>query len=340
MFFLYIFFLVVATIIFNKYLIRNKYLVSETGDSHQRFASKMKIPLSGGVLIFLSFLYFFDQYHWSYFFFAFLILFLGVVSDLKLIKSAKKRLIFQFLIVMIFIIINDILIVDTRIDVLDEILNNQFLNYFFVCFCFLIIINGSNFFDGLNTLNSGYFLLISSIIIFLQLNENIASQNLFFKDIIIILSIMFILNFFNKIFLGDSGSYLLGFVFSLMLINLYKINNNLMSPFFIILLLWYPSFETLFSMIRKNILNRSPMKPDSNHLHQLIFFYIKKNFFKKALTANLISANLINLYNLLIFLISLQFIMDTQIQIILILLNLITYTVIYFKLFVYRYKKL
>ena len=82
-------------------------------------------------------------------------------------------------------------------------------------------------------------------------------------------------NFFNKIFIGDSGSYILGFIFSIFLINFYN-DNQQMSSFYIILLLWYPAFETLFSMIRKNILKRSPMKPDTNHLHQLIFYYVKK----------------------------------------------------------------
>ena len=81
------------------------------------------------------------------------------------------------------------------------------------------------------------------------------------------------------------------------------------------------------------------MRPDSNHFHQLVFYYIRKKFFKKVLTANLISANIINFYNLIIFSIATQFLFNTQAQIILILLNLIVYTVIYFKLFLYRYNK-
>ena len=81
------------------------------------------------------------------------------------------------------------------------------------------------------------------------------------------------------------------------------------------------------------------MRPDSNHFHQLVFYYIRKKYFKKVLTANLISANIINFYNLIIFLIATQFLFNTQAQIILILLNLMIYTVIYFKLFLYRYNK-
>lgn len=337
----YLHFFICSLIIFylNKYLSKKNYLISETGDTHQKFASKIKTPLTGGILIFLGLIYNLNQYQFSFYLFFLLILLLGIISDLKLIKSAKMRLIFQLIIVMTCIIYNDIRITDTRIDLLDLILTNPILNYFFVCFCVLIVINGSNFFDGLNTLNLGYYLSMSLTLIYLNLENQITISNFLPFNFFIILFFVFLMNLFNKIFIGDSGSYLLGFLFATMLIIMYKTNNQI-SPFFIILLLWYPSFETLFSMIRKNILRRSPMRPDSNHLHQLIFYFIKKKYFSKVLQANLVSANLINLYNLTIFFISAQFIMNTQIQIILILLNLIIYTVIYFKLFVFRYKKI
>ena len=156
---------------------------------------------------------------------------------------------------------------------------------------------------------------------------------------LIILAISFLLNSINKIYLGDAGSYLLGFTFSIFLINIY-IENPQISPFFIIVLLWYPSFETLFSIIRKNIMNKSPMKPDSNHLHQQIFYIVHKNNTFNKFGSNLLSANLINLYNLIIFIISANFFSNSQIQVLLILLNLSLYTFIYFKLFITRYKKL
>ena len=158
------------------------------------------------------------------------------------------------------------------------------------------------------------------------------------KNFIILLSIVFLFNFFNQFYLGDSGSYLLGFIFSVFLIYVYNWNSHI-SPFFIILLLWYPCYETLFSIIRKYLLKKSPMSPDSNHFHQLIFFYIKKKFKLKIFTANLMTANFINLYNLVIFILCLNFISNSQIQILFILLNLIIYTVIYFKIFIIKYFK-
>ena len=151
--------------------------------------------------------------------------------------------------------------------------------------------------------------------------------------------ILFFLNLINKIYLGDAGSYLLGFTFAVYLIKLY-IDNQHLSPFFIIVLLWYPSYETLFSIIRKNIMNKSPMDPDSNHLHQQIFHLIKKKLKLSKLYSNLLAANLINLYNLVIFVISLNFLSNSQIQVLLILLNITLYTLIYFKLFIARYKRI
>ena len=56
---------------------------------------------------------------------------------------------------------------------------------------------------------------------------------------ILILVILFLFNMFNKMFIGDSGSYVLGFIYYL-LIEVYITNQNLF--FYIILLVWYPCF--------------------------------------------------------------------------------------------------
>ena len=337
---IYLFFVSFLIIFLNKWCLKNNYLLSETGDGHQKFASKIKTPLTGGIFIFLSLIFFIDDYSPLLLLFSFLILMLGIISDLKFIKSANRRLFIQILIVFIYILIIDLQITDTRLYLLDEFLKFRYFNYLFVIFCILILINGSNFFDGLNTLNIGYYLSISIIINQLILNDIIfVEEYLIYKYLIFILIFAYIFNFINKVFLGDSGSYLLGFFYSILLINLYETNNHI-SPFYIILLVWYPCFENLFSIIRKKILNRSTMKPDSNHLHQLVFYLIKKKLSIKTIYANLLSANLINIFNFLIFLSSINFISNTKIIIIFIMLNLIVYTVIYYILFNYRYKKL
>jgi len=84
---------------------------------------------------------------------------------------------------------------------------------------------------------------------------------------------------------------------------------------------------------------RSSMNPDTNHLHQLIFYELKKKFKINIFFINLISAHLINLYNSIVFIVAIHNYQDSKFQISLIMLNLTVYTFIYFKLLKSRYKK-
>ena len=72
--------------------------------------------------------------------------------------------------------------------------------------------------------------------------------------------------------MGD-WSILLSLFTGLYLINFSQ--NFALSPYFIILLLWYPCFELLFSMIRRIRKKLKTYKPDNFHLHQFIYKLIK-----------------------------------------------------------------
>ena len=336
--FIYLLSLTIFILFINKLLIKKKILISETGDIHQKFSSKSMVPLTGGFFIFLGYLNFLDEKIFSFILFALIVLILGIFSDLKIIKSAQKKFFLQILLILSYVIFNDVQINDTRIFFLDYILQNNYINYFFVAFCVLIIINGSNFIDGMNTLCIGYYLLISSIIFYLQLNEIIAIKDISIFYIFILLLTIFLLNLVNQLYLGDSGSYLLGFSFAIFLISIYNWNQHI-SPFFIVLLLWYPSYENLFSIFRKNVLKRSPMYPDAKHMHQLVFFYIKKKYDLDILLANILTGQIINFYNLIVFLVSLNFINNSKVQILLILFSIMVYTATYYKFFKYKYEK-
>ena len=92
---------------------------------------------------------------------------------------------------------------------------------------------------------------------------------------------------------------MLGFLFGYILIEVHN-NNQDISPFFIALLLWYPCYENLFSIIRKFNLGKSPVSPDSKHFHQLLFYYLKNKYRLNSFVSNNISSVIINIYNLLI----------------------------------------
>ena len=70
--------------------------------------------------------------------------------------------------------------------------------------------------------------------------------------------------------MGDSGAYLLGFLFGYYAIILANENLNI-SPFYILNLLWYPAFENLFSILRKIKSKISVSTPDNYHLHHFVF---------------------------------------------------------------------
>ena len=338
MIFFYLAILTISILFINKFLHHKNILISETGDIHQKFASKSSVPLTGGLFIFLGFLYFLNEQIFSFTFFSFIVLILGVFSDLKLIKSARKKFLLQILLILSYTMFNDVQVSDTRIILLDSILQNNYINYLFVTFCVLIIVNGSNFIDGMNTLCVGYYLLISAIIFYLQLNEIIIIEKISVFYIFTLILFVFLLNLTNQLYLGDSGSYLLGFSFSIFLISIYELNKNI-SPFFIVLLLWYPSFENLFSIIRKKIIKRSPMYPDAKHIHQLVFFYINKKYNLSIFLSNTLTAQIINFYNLIIFSIGLNFISNSKIQIFLIIFSVGIYTLVYLKFFKNKKKK-
>src|SRR5262249_55743983 len=75
----------------------------------------------------------------------------------------------------------------------------------------------------------------------------------------------------GKIFLGDGGAYLLGFWVGELSV-LLVVRHPEISPWFPLLLLVFPIFETIFSMYRRKIvLGLSPGQPDRFHMHQVIY---------------------------------------------------------------------
>ena len=309
-----------------------KNLKSKFYKKHQKLAGKESIPLIGGIVAFiflgLNFEYF-DKYM---IFFSFLILCLGISSDCNFISSPKIRLILQSLLVITFVYMLNLNILDLRNNFLNNLISNYYFNIFFVSFCFLVLLNGSNFIDGLDGLNLGYFLSILIIILILNQSSKIVISEDQIMLIFFIVTFLLLLNIFNFLYLGDSGSYLIGFLFGYFLLQINE-TNPIVSPYFIALLFWYPAFENLFSIIRKKIIKLDPLDADNSHLHQLLFHYLKrrKNKFINKFS-NLISSLVINTFNFSIFFISLSYFSHTRTLLFLIFLNVTVYLFIYFLL--------
>lgn len=293
---------------------------------HKKLTSYESSFLTGG-LVFTVLFCLYVQGNFLLKFFCISIFLIGFLSDLKLMNNPYSRLILQLIVLSVFVIINKLNINLTDLYYLDILLKNEFFSYFFTIFCFLILINGTNFIDGLNTLVIGYYLLSLLALLFFITSENINYNNHLIINTIIILSINYIFNFSGKNFLGDSGAYVVAFIVGFIVVDFYSFHKDF-SVLFVVILLWYPAFENLFSIIRKKIYKENPYKPDNKHLHQLIFLALN-NYIDNKKASNTLSATIINTYNLLIISIAFIFNSSSFKLLILILLNVIFYLIIY-----------
>ena len=328
MIFFYIYLLLVTflSLIFKK----KGVFLNYSGDIHQSFSNKKNIPLAGGLFILVPIVFFLNDIFINCFLIS--IYLIGFFSDRKILVSPKKRFLIQCVLILLFVAIFDIKINSSRIELFDNMLNNKIFAIPFSAFCLLILINGSNFIDGLNGLLISCTVIVLFMLTKLNLIDNSIISDQFMKLILLTLLLLLLLNIFNILMLGDSGAYLLGFFMGFIIISSHLTNPDI-SPYFFISLIWYPCFENLFSIIRK--LNRefSPLKPDSKHLHQLVFFFLTKKFNLKLILSNNFSSALICFFNFLFIYISTLNPNSTIFQIKLIATSIIFYNVSYIILF-------
>ena len=325
-FYVYLLLITFLSLIFKK----KGMFLNYSGDIHQSFSNKKNIPLTGGLFVLIPIVFFLNDLFINFFIVS--IYLIGFFSDRKILVSPKKRFLIQCILVLLFVIIFDIKINSSRIELFDIILNNKIFAIPFSAFCLLILINGSNFIDGLNGLLISCTIIILFMLAQLSLIDSSIISNQSIYLIIFILLLLLLLNILNVLMLGDSGAYLLGFFMGFIIISSHASNPNI-SPYFFISLIWYPCFENLFSILRKINREFSPLKPDSKHLHQLVFFFLTKKFNLKLIISNNLSSAIICFFNFLIIYISALNPSSTIFQIKLIVTSIIFYNVIYVILF-------
>ncbi len=290
-------------------------------------SSIKKIPTCGGIIIFICSAVFFKELILLNLF-GFCMLTLGIFSDSNKISSPKIRILIQIILLLFFVLFIEVRIVNIRIDFFNELLNINLVSIIFTIFCMLVLINGSNFLDGLNTLLVGYYILVCSFLIFLSIEQNlIIDQNI--NLFLIFLIIVFLFNFFGKIFLGDSGAYLISFYVAFFVLD-FSMKNNSVSPYLICFFLWYPAFENLFSILRRIIKKKKVEEPDQNHLHQMIYNFLIKMKLINFKIINTFTGLIINIFNFLMFLIFYKFYSYTYILVLGIFINVCIYLFLYF----------
>ena len=300
-------------------------LLDQKIEKHKKYSTRGRSFLIGGILIisFLNYYYLSIKQDPALCFFINFTFLIGLMSDLKKINSVSLRFLLQCTLVLLFVNLLNIKIDYIRIEIFDQWLTLPLISIFFTSFCLLVLINGSNFIDGINGLTIGYYSIIF-LTIFVNLNY-FEYDKVLLINLIVILFILLLLNLCGILYLGDSGSYTLGLFTGIFLID-FAYNNNSISPYFIIILVWYPCFELLFSMIRRFFKKIKTYEPDTTHLHHLVYSKIKIYFkIKKNNISHLLTNILINFYNLLCFYISTKYIYSSKILVTIFLINIFVY---------------
>jgi UDP-N-acetylmuramyl pentapeptide phosphotransferase/UDP-N-acetylglucosamine-1-phosphate transferase len=254
---------------------------------NKRTSHQGAVPNIGGIDIFISFfltvfIFSFQAVSQVQFIIlgVFIILIVGFVDDLIDIKP-KWKLIGEILSAFFLIVLADVKLTNFHgfMGVYHVSLE---MSYFISFFVFLVIINALNLIDGVDGLASGlgglyclffgwYFYLTNHIELSISAFSMLGS-----------LAVFFIYNVFGskrKIFMGDSGSLLLGFLITLFVFQFCEMNINpsfdqqyyiSAAPAFSICLLSIPLFDTLRVFITRIKKGVTPFRPDKNHIHHLL----------------------------------------------------------------------
>jgi UDP-GlcNAc:undecaprenyl-phosphate/decaprenyl-phosphate GlcNAc-1-phosphate transferase len=282
-------------------------------------------------IFFIIYYLIFSKILFEYLFLCNLMFLIGFLDDLKIKISPSKRLALMIIFLFALIYFIPIKILNIEIQYINIFLNNEIFSSFFVLLCFLFIINGANLIDGFNGLLSVNLIIINSVLIYINLNNDNTEFSIFIIGQTIILLSFLLFNFPKaKIFLGDSGAYLLGSLAALNVITTNNLNPNY-SSFFFCILLFYLFFEVFFSFIRKITQKKSPIHPDSKHLHMLTFKKISSTFGKDK--GNYINSIIINLVYLFLVLPALIFAKNPMISRYWFFSLIIIYLVIYLRLY-------
>ena len=288
------------------------------------------------ILFIILFLFIFNTFLIDYLTISLLLFALGFVDDLKIKINPNIRLALMLILLVFCINIFSIQITRSSLEFLDLWLENNIFQLCFVLLCFLFIINGANLIDGFNGLLAIHFLLINSIFLIINLfnqNENISI--IISAQIIIVLSFL-LFNFPKaKIFLGDSGSYLLGALIALNSIKTYELNLEI-SPFFFAGVLFYLFYEVFFSFFRKIKLKKSPLEPDKNHLHMMLYGWLSKA--KKIKNSNYLTSLIINSFYLFLQIPLFYFQNNGLISRYWFFSSITLYTIVYFRLYSFSKK--
>ena len=188
---------------------------------------------------------------------------IGFIDDLKNLSPNKKLLWIIFSTAIILLFFPELRFEHIKISFYENVI---FFKYSFICLilCFALLSNALNMFDGINL----QLILYTIFIFFVFILKGFIP--IFFALLIISLIFLSILNYKNKVFLGDGGSYLISSVVGCTFIFQYKNYNNFLFTDEVFVILLIPAIDMLRLFIVRIVNKKHPFKGDLNHLHHIV----------------------------------------------------------------------
>lgn len=272
-----VFFSTIACIFIQKYFIsKKKFAQINSRSSHSGIATN-----SGGISVFISifciscilYLNGVEIFDYKIFVPISLMTLIGLYDDLYEIDF-KLKLIFQ--IIAAKIIVDQGFIITNLHGILGVFELSSMVAQIFTIFIIVSIINSINFIDGLDGL------ALTVILVFISSFEFFSKDYFLFDNLSLLLVFSIIplwyFNFrkTNKIFLGDSGSLMLGTFVSIYTISILK-NDYIIRPeydihkiLFVISILFYPIIDIIRIFSLRIFNGKSPFVADKNHIHHVL----------------------------------------------------------------------
>ena len=250
-----------------------------------RASHKGSVPIFGGIAIFsgiiFSLLFWADIENIQFILVSILIVFfVGVIDDL-LVLSPTKKIVGQIISVLILVFLQELQI-DNMHGVLGIYELPDWVSVLFTIFVVIVITNGFNLIDGVDGLAGGIGIIASFAFGIIALfMSDIPGQG----DMAIIAFTLMgaLLGFLKynfhpaKIFMGDTGSLVVGIILSVLAINsiryglvtdTIKLPNK--GPLLAIVILAIPLFDSLRVFVARVIKGRHPLSPGRGHIHHAL----------------------------------------------------------------------
>lgn len=202
----------------------------------------------------------------------------GIKDDI-LVISASKKFLLQFFAAMILVFIGDIRIVSLYgIFGIGEL--SYVLSTTFSVLSIMLITNSLNLIDGIDGLSSGITIIITTFFapwFYIQGHIDLAiiATSLLGSAIAFFYHNVYARR--TKIFMGDTGSLIIGMIVSVLAISFMNHNAHITSeyvfsnaPIVAFGVLIIPLFDTLRVFTVRILNKKSPFSPDKNHLHHLL----------------------------------------------------------------------